>query len=120
MPRPLTRKRTAAPYERARLVAGALAVRVRAARRAERLGCRPRPYAVAVPAAAGSYPRPFRDGRKDGRLPEPDTGVDVDAVEQTRRTLEAVTAKVTATIRDSRRAREAARSLRPQPAPAAV
>ncbi|MFD5474454.1 MobF family relaxase [Streptomyces sp. NPDC127105] len=118
--RPLTRSRTAAPYERARLAAGALAARVRAARRAERLGSRPRPYAVAVPAASRSHPRPFRTGRKDGRLLEPETGVDVDAVEQTRQTLEAAAAKVAATIQDSKRAREAAHSLRPQPVPAAV
>lgn len=50
--RPLTRRRTAAPYERA-LAADALAARGRAARRAERLDFRPRPYAVAVPAASG-------------------------------------------------------------------
>ncbi|MEV0695068.1 MobF family relaxase [Streptomyces sp. NPDC050388] len=116
--RPLTRSRTAAPYERARLAAGALAARVRAARRAERLGSRTRPYAVAVPAASRSHPRPFRDGRKDGRLPEPETGVDT--VEQTRQTLEAAAAQVAATLQDSQRAREAAHGLRPQPAPAAV
>ncbi|MFE9139414.1 MobF family relaxase [Streptomyces sp. NPDC007355] len=112
----LTRRRTATPYERARLAAGALAARVRAARRAER--SRPRPYAVAVPAASRSHPRPFRAGRKDGRLLEPETGVD--ALEQTRQTLEAAAAKVAATLQDSQRAREAAHGLRPQPAPAAV
>ncbi|WP_333743618.1 MobF family relaxase [Streptomyces ardesiacus] len=116
--RPLTRRRTATQYERARLAAGALAARVRAVRRAERLGSRPRPYAVAVPAASRSHLRPFRAGRKDGRLPEPETGVD--AVEQTRQTLEAAAAQVAATLQDSRRAREAAHGLRPQPAPAAV
>ncbi|MGA5558941.1 MobF family relaxase [Streptomyces lavendulocolor] len=115
--RPLTRSRTAAPYERARLAAGALAARVRAARRAERLGSRPRPYTVAVPTASRpSHPRPFRDGRKDGRLPAPETGVD--AVEQTRQTLEAAAAQVAATLQDSRRAREVAHGPRPQPAPA--
>ncbi|MFF5456199.1 MobF family relaxase [Streptomyces sp. NPDC012950] len=114
--RPLTRRRTAAPYERARLAAGALAARVRAARRAERLGFRPRPYAVAVPAASRSHPQPFRDGRKDGRLLAPETGVDIDAVERTRQTLEAA-ARVTAMLQDSRRAREAAHGPRPQPAP---
>ncbi|PLW72146.1 conjugal transfer protein TraA, partial [Streptomyces sp. DJ] len=98
----------------------ALAARVRAARRAERLGSRPRPYAVAVPAASRSHLRPFRTGRKDGRLLEPETGVDVDVVEQPRQTLEAAAAQVAATIQDSRRAREAAHGLRPQPAPAAV
>lgn len=118
--RPLTRSRTAAPYERAGIAAGALAARVRAAGRAERLGSRPRPYAVAVPAASRSHPRPFRDGRKDGRLLEPETRVDVDAVEQTCQTLEAAAAQMAATLQDSRRAREAAHGLRPQPAPAAV
>ncbi|QFX85953.1 MobF family relaxase [Streptomyces sp. SYP-A7193] len=118
--RPLTRKRTAPPYERARLAAGALASRVHAVRRAERLGSRPRPHAVAVPAVSRSRPRPFRAGRRDGRLLEPETGVDVDAVEQTRQTLEAAAAELAATLQDSRRAREAAHGLRPQPAPAAV
>ncbi|MFI1840004.1 MobF family relaxase [Streptomyces olivaceoviridis] len=118
--RPLTRSRTATPYERARIAAGALAARVRAARRAERLGSGPRPYAVAVPAASTSHPRPFRDGRKDGRLLEPETRVDVDVVEQTRQTLEAAAAQVAATLQNSRRAREAAHGLRPQPAPAAA
>ncbi|MET9734550.1 MobF family relaxase [Streptomyces sp. NPDC006458] len=114
--RPLTRRRTSAPYERARLAAGALAARVNAARRAERLGSRPLPYAVAVPAASRSHPRPFRTGRKDGRLLEPETGVDT--VEQTRQTMEAAAAKVAATIQDSKRARALAHGLRPQPAPA--
>ncbi|MDV9187621.1 conjugal transfer protein TraA, partial [Streptomyces sp. SR27] len=77
-------------------------------------------YTVAVPAASRSHPRPFRTVRKDGRLPEPETGVDVDAVEQTRQTLAAAAAQVAATIQDSRRAREAAHGLRPQPAPAAA
>ncbi len=116
--RPLTRRRTATQYERARIAAGALAARVRAVRRAERLGSRPRPYTVTVPAASRSRPRPFRDGRKDGRLPEPETGIDT--VEQTRQTLEAAAAQVAATLQDSQRAREAAHGLRPQPAPAAV
>ncbi|WP_435972203.1 relaxase domain-containing protein [Streptomyces sp. Qhu_M48] len=116
--RPLTRSRTAAPYERARLAADALAVRAHAVRRADRLGSRPRPYTVAVPAASRSHSRPFRDGRKDGLLLKPETGVD--AVEQTRQTLEAAAAKVAATLQDSQRAREAAHGLRPQPAPAAV
>ncbi len=116
--RPLTRNRTATQYERARLAADALAARVRAVRRAERLGYRPRPYAVAVPAASRSHPRPFRAGRKDGRLPEPGAGIDT--VEQTRQTLEAAAAQVAATLQDSRRAREAAHGPRPQPTPAAV
>ncbi|MDL5198660.1 MobF family relaxase [Streptomyces sp. ALI-76-A] len=114
--RPLTRRRTATPYERARLAAGALAARVRAARRAERLGSRPRPYAVTVPAASRSHPRPFRTGPKDGRLLEPETGVVT--VEQTRQTLEAAAAQVAASLQDSRRAREAAHGPRPQPVPA--
>ncbi|OII61445.1 conjugal transfer protein TraA [Streptomyces sp. CC53] len=114
--RPLTRSRTAPPYERARLAAGALAARVRAARRAERLGSRLRPYAVTVPAASRSHPRPFSTGGQDGRLLEPETGVDT--VEQTRQTLEAAAAQVAATLQDSRRAREAAHGPRPQSAPA--
>ncbi|MFE7854445.1 MobF family relaxase [Streptomyces sp. NPDC057403] len=118
--RPLTRKRSAPPYERARLAAGALAARVRAARRAERLGSRPRRYAVAVPASRSSHPRPFHTGRKAGLLVEPEPGIGVDAVEQTRQTLEAAAAELAATIQDSRRAREAAHGLRPQSAPAAV
>ncbi|WP_138909252.1 MobF family relaxase [Streptomyces chryseus] len=116
--RPLTRKRTASPYERARLAAGALAARVHATRRAERLGSRPRPYAVAVPAASRSHPRPFHTGPKSGRLLEPETGVDVDTVEQTRQTFEAAAAKLAATLQDSKRARAAAYGLRSQPAPA--
>ncbi|WP_434600245.1 MobF family relaxase [Streptomyces sp. A5-4] len=114
--RPLTRKRTAPPYERARLAAGALAARVNAARRAERLGSRSRPYAVAVPAASRSHPRPFHTGPKAGRLLEPETGVD--AVERTRQTMEAAAAKLAATLQDSKRAREVAHGLRPQPVPA--
>ncbi|WP_411575256.1 MobF family relaxase [Streptomyces fradiae] len=114
--RPLTRNRTAAPYERARLAADALAAQVHAVRRAERLGSRTRPYAVAVPTASRSHSRPFRDGRRDGRLLEPETGVDT--VERTRQTLEAAAAEVAATLQDSRRAREAAHGLRTQPTPA--
>ncbi|WP_079137437.1 MobF family relaxase [Streptomyces noursei] len=114
--RPLTRKRSASPYERARLAADALAARVRAARRAERLGSRPRPRTVAVPAASRSHPRPLRTGPKDGRLLEQETGVVT--VEQTRRTLEAAAAQMAATLQDSRRAREAAYGPRPQPTPA--
>ncbi len=116
--RPLTRNRSAPSYERARLAAGALAARVRVARRAERLGSRPRPYAVAVPAASRSRPRPLRNGRKDGRLLEQETGVDT--VERTRQTLEAAAAQVAATLQEGRRAREAAHGPRSQPVPAAV
>ncbi|MFJ1902047.1 MobF family relaxase [Streptomyces sp. NPDC088115] len=114
--RPLTRKRTAPPYERARLAAGALAARVRAARRAERLGSRPLPYAVAVPAASRSHLRPFHTGAKAGRLLEAETGID--AVERSRQTMEAAAAQLAATIQDSKRAREVAHGPRPQPAPA--
>ncbi|MFJ8511037.1 RNA polymerase sigma factor [Streptomyces avermitilis] len=55
-----------------RLAAGALAARVNAARRAERLGSRP--YAVAVPAASRSHPRPFHTGWRAGRLLEQESG----------------------------------------------
>jgi conjugative relaxase-like TrwC/TraI family protein len=114
----LTHRRAVAPYERARFAAGALAARVRAARRAERAVSWPRPYAVAVPAASRpSHARPFRDGRKDGRLPKPEAGVD--AVEQSRQTLEAA-AQVVARLKDGRRAREAVYGPRPQPAAAAL
>ncbi|WP_234342207.1 MobF family relaxase [Streptomyces leeuwenhoekii] len=114
--RPLTRKRSAPQYERARFAAGALAARVRAARRAERLGSRRLPYAVAVPAASRSHPGPFRTDRKDGRLLEAETGVAT--VEQTRQTMEAAAAKVAATVQDSKRARALAHGPRPQSAPA--
>ncbi|MFF5435141.1 MobF family relaxase [Streptomyces griseofuscus] len=124
--RPLTRKRSAPAYERARLAAGAagaLAARVRAARRAERLGSRSRPGTVAVPAAAPrSHPSPFRTGAKADQLLllEPESGIDVDTVEQTRRTVEAAAAQMAATLEDSRRARALAYGLRTQPAPATV
>ncbi|MEU7429108.1 MobF family relaxase [Streptomyces sp. NPDC040750] len=110
--RPLTRKRSAPPYERARLAAGALAARVHAARRAERLSSRTRPRAVAVPAASRSHPRPFHSDREAGRVLEQETGVDT--VEQTRRTLEAAAAK----LQDGIRERAVAHGPRPQPAPA--
>ncbi|MFD9601813.1 MobF family relaxase [Streptomyces sp. NPDC059970] len=115
--RPLTRNRAAPPYERARLAAGALAARVRAARRAERLGSSLRPYAVSVPAASRSHPRPFRSGPKNGRLLEPETGVDT--VEQTRRTFEAA-ARLAAKLQDGKRERAVTHGPRPQPAPAAA
>ncbi|MFD3701186.1 MobF family relaxase [Streptomyces sp. NPDC058646] len=113
--RPLTRKRTAPPYERARLAADALAARVHAVRRAERLGSRARPGAVAVPAASSSRPRPFRTGRKDGRLLKQETGIDT--VEQTRRTFEAAT-RLAAKLQDGKRERAVTHGPRPQPAPA--
>ncbi|MFH9090770.1 MobF family relaxase [Streptomyces sp. NPDC017673] len=113
--RPLTRKRTAPPYERARLAASALTARVHAVRRAERLGSRTRPRTVAVPAASRSHPRPFRTGPKDGRLLEPETGIDT--VEQTRRTFE-VAVKLAARLQDGKRERDLTHGPRPQPAPA--
>jgi conjugative relaxase-like TrwC/TraI family protein len=113
--RPLTRKRTAPPYERARIAADALRVRAQAARRADRLGSRTRPRTVAVPAASRSRPRPFHTDPKDGRLLEPETGVDT--VEQTRRTFEAA-ARLAAKLQDGKRERAVAHGPRPQPAPA--
>lgn len=113
--RPLTRNRTARPYERARLAAGALAARVNAARRAERLGSRTRPQTVAVPAASRLHPRPFRSGPEDDHLLEPETGVDT--VEQTRRTFEAA-ARLAAKLQDGKRERAVTHGPRPQPAPA--
>ncbi|MFE5512174.1 MobF family relaxase [Streptomyces sp. NPDC056529] len=108
--RPLTRNRSATPYQRARLAAGALTARVHAARRADRLNSRTRPRTVAVPADPGT-PRPFRSDRKAGRVPEQRT--DVATVEQTRQTLEAAAAK----LQDGIRERAAARKFRPQPTP---
>ncbi|MFJ5064594.1 MobF family relaxase [Streptomyces nigra] len=110
--RPLTRKRSAPQHERARITAGALATRVHAVRRAERLSSRTRPRAVAVPAASRSRPRPFHSDREAGRVLEQETGVDT--VEQTRRTLEAAAAK----LQDGIRERSVAHVPRPQPAPA--
>ncbi|MGW5098157.1 MobF family relaxase [Streptomyces nodosus] len=110
--RPLTRKRSVPQYERARLAAGALATRVHAARRAERLSSRIRSRVVAVPAALRSHPRPFHSGRGAVRVLEQETGVDT--VEQTRRTLEAAAAK----LQDGIRERAVAHGPRPQPAPA--
>ncbi|MEU3953590.1 MobF family relaxase [Streptomyces achromogenes] len=110
--RPLTRNRTAPPYERARLAADALKLRAQAVRRADRLGSRPRPHPVAVPTASRPHPRPLRTGRKAGRLPEQETGVDT--VEQTRRTLEAVAAA----LQDGIRERAVTHGPRPRPAPA--
>lgn len=55
--------------------------------RVQRLGSRTRPRTVAVLAASRSHPWPFRSGRKNSRLLEPEIGVDT--VEQTRRTFEA-------------------------------
>ncbi|MFJ2565750.1 MobF family relaxase [Streptomyces sp. NPDC087568] len=110
--RPLTRKRSAPQYARARLAAGALATRVHATRRAECLSPRTRPRAVAVPAASRSHPGPFHSDREAGRVLGQETGVDT--VEQTRRTLEAAAAKLQDGIREC----AVAHSPRPQPAPA--
>lgn len=116
--RPLTRKRTAPPYERARLAAGALRTRVHAVRRAGRLGSRSRPHTVTVPAA----PRPRlgspRTDRKAGRVPEPAT--DVAAMDQTRRTLEAAAVKMTAKLTEGVRGRAVAHGPRPQPTASAT
>ncbi|MET9819958.1 hypothetical protein [Streptomyces sp. NPDC006355] len=67
-----------------------------------------------MPAVSRSRPRPFRTDPKDGRLLEPETGVDT--VEQTPRTFEAAAAK----LQDSKRERAVAHGPRPQPAPATV
>ncbi|MDJ0386230.1 MobF family relaxase [Streptomyces sp. G-G2] len=115
--RPLTRKRTAPLYARARLAAGALRARVHAARRSERLGSRARPHIVAVPGASRSGPRPSRPDRKAGR-DQVQQGTDVAALEQTRATIEAV-AKMAVKLQDGVRERAVARGPRPQPAPSA-
>ncbi|MGV9352169.1 hypothetical protein [Streptomyces misionensis] len=96
--RPLTRKQTVPPYERARLAAGAPAVRVNAARR----------------AASKAHPWPFRTRSNGGRQLEPETGVDT--VEQTRRTFEPA-ARPAARLQDGKRERAVARGPRPRPAP---
>ncbi|MEV0889391.1 MobF family relaxase [Streptomyces microflavus] len=114
--RPLTRKRTAPLYERARLAAGALAARVHATRRSDRLGSRTRPHTVAVPDAARSRLRSSRPDRKAGRGQE--QGTDVAALEQTRATIEAA-AKMAAKLQAGVRERAAALHPAPQPAPAA-
>ncbi|MFH8470572.1 MobF family relaxase [Streptomyces sp. NPDC017991] len=111
--RPLTRKRTAPPYERARLAAGALRTRVQAVRRADRLGSRSRPRAVAVPATPRSRLRPTRTDRKAGRVPEQAT--DVAAMNQTRATFEAAAAKMAAKLTDGVRDRAVASVPRLQP-----
>ncbi|NJP53554.1 relaxase domain-containing protein [Streptomyces sp. SBST2-5] len=112
--RPLTRNRSAPPYERARLAAGALTARVQAVRRADRLGSRARPHTVAVPAAPKSRPRLVRPDRKAGHVPEQKT--DIATMEQTRRTLEAAVAK----LQDGMRERAVTHGPRPQPAPTAA
>ncbi|MFE7216118.1 hypothetical protein ACFU93_40860 [Streptomyces sp. NPDC057611] len=94
--RPLTRARSASPYERVRLAAGALAARLRAVRRSRRLGSRSLPHTIAVPAASTSRLRPGRADRKAGRDQEQAT--DVTTVEQTQRAFEAA-AKMAASSR---------------------
>ncbi|MFD3939902.1 hypothetical protein ACFWSF_34160 [Streptomyces sp. NPDC058611] len=122
MLRHLTRNRSASPYERARLAAGALTARVHAARRADRLNSRARPHTVAVPTTPSPNLRPGRAGRagragrRAGRDLEPTT--DGAAVEQTRRTVEAAAVEMAARIQAGIRERAAARRSRPQPAPA--
>ncbi|MFJ6785217.1 MobF family relaxase [Streptomyces yangpuensis] len=109
--RALTRKRSAAPYERARLAAGALTARVHALRRADRLNSRPRPHTATVPITLSSRP-----GRRADRDLEPTT--DVAAVELTSRTLEAAVAEMAALLQAGRRERAAAH--RPSPKSAAA
>ncbi|WP_327286044.1 MULTISPECIES: hypothetical protein [unclassified Streptomyces] len=62
MLRSLARNRSATPYPRARLAAGALTDRVHAVRRADRLNSRTRPHTVAVPTAPSPNLRPGRGG----------------------------------------------------------
>ncbi len=113
--RPLTRNRSVPPYERARLAADALAARVRAARRAERLGSRTRPHTLAVPGASRSGPRLSRTDRK-ARAQEQQQETGVAALEQTRSTIEAV-ALMAAGLQDGVRERDVAHRLQPRPAP---
>ncbi|MFI1735267.1 hypothetical protein ACH40E_39820 [Streptomyces acidicola] len=115
MVRALTRNRSASPYERARLAAGALTARVHAVRRSDRLSSRTRPHTVDVPAAPRPRPRPSRTDRKARGGQAQATGVAT--VEQTRRTFEAA-AKMAAKLQDCIGDRAVARGPRPQPAPA--
>ncbi|MCX4784290.1 MobF family relaxase [Streptomyces sp. NBC_01264] len=114
--RPLTRKRTAPLYERARLAAGALTARVHATRRSDRLGSRTRPHIVVVPDATRSRPYQSRTDRKAGRGQE--HGTDVATLELTHATIEAV-AKMAAKLQDGVRERAATRGPAPRPVPAA-
>ncbi|WP_445270431.1 MobF family relaxase [Streptomyces sp. DSM 41634] len=114
--RPLTRNRSATPYQRARLAADALTARAHAARRAERLHSRTRPRTVAVPTTPRPNLRPGRAERRASRDLEPTT--DVAAVEQTSRTLEAAAAEMAARLQAGIRERAAARRPSPQSAPA--
>ncbi|MGW3638576.1 MobF family relaxase [Streptomyces sp. NPDC005143] len=114
--RPLTRNRTASPYERARLAAGALTARVHAGRRADRLSSRARPHTVGVPTAPTPRLRPDRADRNAGQDQEQAT--DVATVEQTRRVFEAA-AKMAAKLQDGARERAIAHGPRSQPTPTA-
>ncbi|WP_434091016.1 hypothetical protein [Streptomyces goshikiensis] len=96
--RALARKRAASLYERARLAAGGLTARVRAARRADRLNSRPRRHTVAVPGTLSS-----RTGRRAGRDLEATT--DAAAVELTSRTLESAAAEMAARLQSGVRER---------------
>ncbi|MEU2587795.1 hypothetical protein ABZ612_33765 [Streptomyces avermitilis] len=69
-----------------------------------------------MPAASRSHPRPFHTGRRAGRLLEQESGVDVDTVEQSRRTFEAA-ARLATRLQRGMRERAVARRPRPQPAP---
>ncbi|WP_306324563.1 hypothetical protein [Streptomyces venezuelae] len=109
--RALTRKRSAAPYERARPAAGALTARTHALRRADRLNSRSRPRTVAVPTVLNP-----RRGRRAGRDLEPTT--DIAAVELTSRTLETSVAEMAALLQAGSRERAAAH--RPSPKSAAA
>lgn len=113
--RPLTRNRSATPYQRTRLAAGALTARVHAVRRADRLHSPTRPRTVAVLTTPRPNLRPGRAERRAGRDREPTT--DVAAVEQTRRTLEAA-AEMAARLQAGIRERAAACRPLLQPAPA--
>ncbi|MGW1622703.1 MobF family relaxase, partial [Streptomyces sp. NPDC002172] len=114
--RPLTRNRSVAPYERARLAAGALNARVNAARRSHRLGSRSLPHTIAVPA--GPPPR-SRGDRGAVRLAGwgLEQMTDVATVEGSRRVIEAA-AQMAAKLQDGIRERAAAHNPRPQAAPA--
>ncbi|MFD8864427.1 hypothetical protein ACFV1F_08660 [Streptomyces sp. NPDC059590] len=69
-----------------------------------------------MPAASRSHSRPFHTGRRAGRLLEQESGVDVDTVEQSRRTFEAA-ALLAARLQDGMRERAVARGPRPQVRP---
>ncbi|WP_086706550.1 MobF family relaxase [Streptomyces antimycoticus] len=114
--RPLTRARAKSPYERARLAAGALTVRVHAVRRSRRLNSRSLPHTV---APAGPPPRSRLD-RSEARAARaskragPALDTDVATVEETQRVIQTMAAK----IQDGIQERAAARGPRSQPAPA--